>query len=298
MSSNTIIKKDNLNQEALVNFSINPYESEHIPTYFREFIGPLARYISGWLPIEIFVWPPLLWVAAMWIHTIYRLFLKDKINLSVMFGLFYQSEQEPANLVDTNTLVSQILFSSSIVLLSGWLLYRFPEYIASPAVINIVTWAVYLLILPATLSLLFGTYILNYLKGDSDANSMLYAGIFDLSALLSFIIRFLVQLVRYFFIYVKMGLYVICTEEMFKTKEALDRILKNHPSDVCLPLQIFDDVCGLYYSLWHVVYKICDVVITYYTELGALSLVLFWLLKALYSYALPIVELLWNRHME
>ena len=55
MSSNTIIKKDNLNQEALVNFSINPYESEHIPTYFREFIGPLARYISGWLPIEIFV---------------------------------------------------------------------------------------------------------------------------------------------------------------------------------------------------------------------------------------------------
>ena len=139
-----------------------------------------------------------------------------------MFGLFYQSEQEPANLVDTNTLVSQILFSSSIVLLSGWLLYRFPEYIASPAVINIVTWAVYLLILPATLSLLFGTYILNYLKGDSDANSMLYAGIFDLSALLSFIIRFLVQLVRYFFIYVKMGLYVICTEEMFKTKEAPD----------------------------------------------------------------------------
>ena len=166
-----------------------------------------------------------------------------------MFGLFYQSEQEPANLVDTNTLVSQILFSSSIVLLSGWLLYRFPEHIASPAVINTVTWAVYLLILPATLSLLFGTYILNYLKGDSDANSMLYAGIFDLSALISFIIRFLVQLVRYFFIYVKMGLYVICTEEMFKTKEALDRILKNYPSDVCLPLQIFDDVCGLYYSL-------------------------------------------------
>ena len=69
-----------------------------------------------------------------------------------MFGLFYQSEQEPANLVDTNTLVSQILFSSSIVLLSGWLLYRFPEHIASPAVINTVTWAVYLLILPATLS--------------------------------------------------------------------------------------------------------------------------------------------------
>ena len=166
-----------------------------------------------------------------------------------MFGLFYQSEQEPANLVDTNTLVSQILFSSSIVLLSGWLLYRFPEHIASPAVINTVTWAVYLLILPATLSLLFGTYTLNYLKGDNDANNMLYAGIFDLSALLSFIIRFLVQLVRYFFIYVKMGLYVICTEEMFKTKEALDRILKNYPSDVCLPLQIFDDVCGLYYSL-------------------------------------------------
>ena len=96
---------------------------------------------------------------------------------------------------------------------------------------------------------MFGTYILNYLKGDSDANNMLYAGIFDLSALISFIIRFLVQLVRYFFIYVKMNLYVICTEEMFKTKEALDRILKNHPSDVCLPLQIFDDVCGLYYSL-------------------------------------------------
>jgi len=76
MSSNNIIKKENLNQEALEknqealvksqealvksqeafeNFSTNPYDSEHIPTYFREFIGPLARYISGWLPIELFV---------------------------------------------------------------------------------------------------------------------------------------------------------------------------------------------------------------------------------------------------
>ena len=139
-----------------------------------------------------------------------------------MFGLFYQSEQGPAHLVDTDTLVSQILFSSSTVLLSGWLLYRFHEYRASPTVINIVTWAAHLLILPATTNLLFGTYILNYLKGDRDVNNMLYASIFNLSALLSFIIRFLIQLVRYFFIYVKMNLYVICTEEMFKTKEAPD----------------------------------------------------------------------------
>ena len=192
-----------------------------------------------------------------------------------MFGLFYKSEQEQDNLVDTNTLVLQILFSSSIVLLSGWLLYRFPEYIASPTVINIVTWAVYLLILPATLSLLFGTYTLNYLKGDNDANNMLYARIFDLSALLSFIIGFLIQLLRYFFIYVNMGLYVISTEEAVKTKEALDRSLKNHPSDVYLPLQFFDDVCELYYSLRHVVYEICNVAIIYYTQLGAFSLVLF-----------------------
>ena len=141
--------------------------------------------------------------------------------------------------------------------------------------INIVTWAVYLLILPATLSLLFGTYTLNYLKGDNDANNMLYAGIFDLSALLSFIIGFLIQLLRYFFIYVNMGLYVISTEEAVKTKEALDRILKNHPSDVYLPLQFFDDVCELYYSLRHVVYEICNVTIIYYTQLGAFSLVLF-----------------------
>ena len=267
--------------------------SDHLPAYYRDFISPIAKFISGWLPLWIFVWPSVAVIAALWIHTIYRLFLKDKINLSILFGLFYQSEQEPANMVDTNTLISQIIFSSSIVLLSGWLLYRFPEYIASPIVINIVTWAIYLLILPATLSLLFGTYILNYLKGDSDANSMLYAGIFDLSALLSFVIRFLVQLVRYFFIYVKMGLYVICTEEMFRTKEALDRILKNQPSDVCLPLQIFDDICGLYYGLWHIVFEICNVVIIYYTQLGAFSLILFWLLKALYSYALPIAKFLW-----
>ena len=72
-----------------------------------------------------------------------------------------------------------------------------------------------------------------------------------------------------------MGLYVISTEEAVKTKEALDRILKNHPSDVYLPLQFFDDVCELYYSLRHVVYEICNVAIIYYTQLGAFSLVLF-----------------------
>ena len=203
------------------------------------------------------------------------MFLQDIINLPIMFGLFYQTEQEPANLVDINTLISQILFSSLIILGSCWLLFRFPEYIASPTALNILTWLVYLLFLPATLSLIFGTYILNYLKGDADSNSCLYAGIFDLSTLASFVIRFLVQLVRYVFIYAKMGLYVVCTERIFKTKAMMDRVLADRAPEVCIPLQIFDDIVGLYYSFWHMLFEICNVIIVYYTQFGAFSLVLF-----------------------
>jgi len=203
------------------------------------------------------------------------MFLQDIINLPIMFGLFYQTEQEPANLVDINTLISQILFSSLLILGTCWALFRFPEYIASPTVINLVTWLVYLLLLPATLSLVFGTYILNYLKGDTDSNSLLYAGVFDFSALASFVIRFLVQLVRYAFIYAKMGLYIVCTEGIFRTKAMMDRVFANRAPEVCVPLQIFDDIIGLYYSFWHMLFEICNVIIIYYTQLGAFSLVLF-----------------------
>jgi hypothetical protein len=264
-----------------------------LPAWWKNYVMAPVFFISPWIPFSEVCWTISIFFAAAWLHTIYRFFLKDHINFTILFGLFYQSEQEPANLIDTKTIVSQIIFSSSLIMLVGWFLYRFPEQIASPTVLNILSWAICLLTLPALLSILFGTYILNYLKGDTESNSMLYAGVFDLSALLSFVIRFFVQLIRYVFIYAKMGLYLVCTEEMFRTKEVLDRIFKNQPSDVCLPLQIFDDICGVYYSLWHVVFEICNVVIVYYTQLGAFSLILFWLLKALYSHALPIVKFLW-----
>ena len=261
--------------------------------WYQNTIQPKLKslYLSEF--VEYIGWVLTIVLLAAWAHVFYRLFLQDTINFSIMFGLFYQSEQEPANMVDINTFISQVLFSSTLVLITGWIFYSFPGYIASPLVLNILMWSVYLLLLPTTLCVIFGTYILNYLKGDTDSNSRLYAGIFDLSALISFVIRFLVQLVRYVFIYAKMGLYVICTEETFRMREMMGRLNYKKFNDDWAIMQLVDDFINLIISFFHTLFEICNVVIIYYTQFGAFSLVLLWLLKALYSYALPIAKYIW-----
>jgi len=157
----------------------------------------------------------------------------------------------------------------------GWLLCTFPEQIASPRVIKNVTWAVYILVLPTTLSILFGKYTLNYLKGDSAGNRTLYAGIFDLFVLFKVILHLSLQLLRGFLVYKCMVLYIIYASRVFTYEQLSNHVLKKQPTGVSQSLQTFDEIYRLYNSSLLSLYEICLIAVTYYPQLGALSLILF-----------------------
>jgi hypothetical protein len=96
--------------------------------------------------------------------------------------------------------------------------------------------------LPTAISLIFGTYILNYLKGDTEGNSLLYAGLFDLTTLFGFIIRFLIQTIRYALVYIKMCLYVICLEKTLIVAVRIDELLKVREKPMGIFNRMFDDL--------------------------------------------------------
>ena len=198
----------------------------------------------------------------------------ELVSTAALTGLFYEVEGEPSSATDTKLLMDQVVLASMLFTVCGVLLYAYPEKFASPAVINAVTWAIYLLLLPTAASVLFGSYILNYLKGDSDSNSLLYGGIFDLAALFGFVTRFLVQLIRYILIYTKMVLYVVYVEYVFlgsRLPESLTMVEEQPRSIITI---ISDDIHAVISGFFHTIFDVLNVIIVHYTQLGALTLVL------------------------
>ena len=198
----------------------------------------------------------------------------ELVSSAALTGLFYEIEGEPSSATDTKLLIDQVILASMIFTVCGVLLYSYPGTFASPAVINAITWTIYLLLLPSAASLLFGTYILNYLKGDSDSNSLLYGGIFDLAALFGFITRFLVQLIRYILVYAKMVLYVVYVEYVFLGSRTPLSTTAVEELPRSIVTRISDDIHGVISGFFHIIFDIFNIIIVHYTQLGALTLVL------------------------
>ena len=196
------------------------------------------------------------------------------VSTAALTGLFSEVEGEPSSATDTKLLMDQVKLAALVFTFLGLLLFHYPHVFASPAVINVITWLVYILLLPTAASVLFGSYILNYLKGDTDSNSLLYAGIFDLAAVFGFITRFLVQLIRYALVYAKMVLYMLFMELTYLNP--LHIFVYSRPEGTWRNLFtcIYDDICAVISKFFHTVFDIFNIIIVHYTQLGALTLVL------------------------
>jgi len=167
---------------------------------------------------------------------------KNSLNTAALLGIFFESEGEVSSTTDIKLLIDQVVMSATFFTMVGLILFNYPTAIACPATINTVTWAVYIVSAPTAASVIFGSYILNYLKGDSGSNSLLYGGVFDLAALFGFFTRFTVQTIRYIMVYVKMCLYVICMEDTIIRDIRIERITGAYDRPRTLTSRFCDDI--------------------------------------------------------
>lgn len=172
-------------------------------------ISPL--YFTGNFQMVTFMDYVFLPFLAVWLYAVVLYTLHNEgivtVDVTVITGLFKKSETDLGNADDFNLLTNQVILIAAMYLGLFKLLWLHPTQIASPVVLSSLSTAILVVSLPTALSLLFGAYIMNYLRGDSGANSVLYAGVFDIATFIGFAKRFCIQLVRYILITIKLGLF-------------------------------------------------------------------------------------------
>lgn len=214
-------------------------------------------------------------------------------HISIITGLFYETENEPGSPVDYTLLTCQVVVSALAVLGFSRLLYRNPEVGTSTVVWNFMIWSIAIVSLPAFTAVIFGSYILNYVKGEGHSNNQTVNVLFDSANLFGFIKRFLIQIIRYALITIK--LYLLLTylnnvsEYQYRLAELSGRY--NWTSSWVENIAIY--ISWVISEALHVLFEIINVFIIYYAQLGAFVIILYWLLSGLVSNAWPIVKVLW-----
>lgn len=131
------------------------------------------------------------------------------INTTAIVSLFYEVENEPGSGTDSKLLLDQLVYSSILSLTMLSIILMLPTITGSAFVLNSIVLLATVLLIPFAVASLFGSYITNYLKGDTESNSTLYAGVFDLATLFGFFKRFLIQFVRYVLVTAKVVLFSV-----------------------------------------------------------------------------------------
>lgn len=238
--------------------TISILESQHHITIVEMVLVPLLAIIC----------------AASFLYTL------DKYDVASIdflwgFSIFTETENEINAIEDMEILKQKAILSTLFYLGLFKFLYSYHKIIGAPIVLSTVSLGVMILSLPTLLCLLFGSYIMNYIKGDSGSNSLLYAGVFDFATLLGFFKRFLVQFVRYALITAKLYLF--------------DRYIYSSLQGTTLGLDLYmerRDINGLLSHItedmsYYVIYscefvgELANIFIVYYAQLGAFVLVLF-----------------------
>lgn len=254
-----------------------------------------------WSNIDIlyYIGMPLLW-AYCFAFFIIALNCTGEIELNTIaiIGLFYDTEDETGNTGDFKVVCDQMILLVTIYSCTSILLYKFPKKIAAPTVLNGMLSFIYILSIPAILSLLFGTYIMNYLRGDSDSNSILYSGIFDIANFIGFIKRFLVQFIRYILIMVKLFLFHHFTDHSIRELVWHWEMRRDALKAQSYILDFMFQVDSIFIYTMHYTAEIVNILIVYYAQFGAFVIILFWLLKALFSTAWPMTKYFWMKRQE
>lgn len=233
-------------------------------------------------------------------HLLYALHASKVIyfNVAAFKSLFCEMENEPSSKTDLQFLIDQItylfIFNTSLFML----FVSYHKTLGSPAVLNAVMLLTYILALPTAISLICGTYIMNYLKGDSASNSILYAGVFDIANFFGFFKRFLIQFVRYVLISIKIAIFNFFVGDCVRDIKMWDEIFYNVWTDWhILPIDFALCLRSKFLDIMHYLWELTNIFIIYYAQLGAFVIVLIWLLKALYASAWPIIKFIWYKHL-
>lgn len=218
-------------------------------------------------------------------------------NTAAFVSLFYETENEPSSKTDIKMLIDQLTYSTAISITAFVCLFTFPETFGSASVLNATMMLVYILAIPTVVSLIFGTYVMNYLKGDTSSNSVLYAGIFDLATFFGFFKRFLIQFIRYILISVKVVFFNVFVDRTIIRGRYLMQVDRTKSWDWD---PLYWEFCSCVHELGadiiHAVWELTNIFIIYYAQLGAFVIVLCWLLKALYATAWPIIKHIWYKN--
>ena len=234
---NTDTTEDCLKNNVDQVYDINQVYSNNIWVGWYNIFPNWVQCLYDMVPIVIFC------AAFLYMYSIFFFYTVDGVlNMAALTGLFYEIEGEASSATDTRLLIDQVALASTFFLTLFSLAMAYPKEIACAATINAVTWCIYILLLPTAVSIIFGSYILNYLKGDTDSNSLLYAGLFDLTALFGFITRFVIQTIRYALIYIKMCMYVVCLEKTLIVAVRIDELLKVRERPMGIFNRMFDDL--------------------------------------------------------
>lgn len=271
-------------KNGIIGFHLGPIQWDYTGDIFN-----LILAIN--LPYFIFVFLPLFW------GIIYNFFDLKNVdwNKAAFTGLFYESENEPSSANDYKLLCDQMVILCTFVVSGVLFLYRYPQYASSPMVWNIVLWSIYILILPTFIMVIFGAYFLNYLKGEGNSNNGAVNSVFDFSNLFGFLKRFAIQMIRYFLITIKIGLFLMFMEGDFVLNRRLDMLDEVHAKVPAYPIFMVNMVFFLFREALHVLVELANAFVVYYSQLGAFVIILFWLLSALFSNSWGIVSLLWLR---
>ncbi len=261
--------------------------------------GNTATNVDGYLGhidsmfIAEFIYVPALAIGYVLLG-LYNLDRHGIITVDFTWGftIFTESESEISSIEDIELLQQKAMVSSMFYLGLFKVLYTYHKAIGAPIVLSATMLCVTVLALPTTLSLVFGAYVTNYLKGDAEANSVLHAGVFDLTTFLGFFKRFAVQMVRYVLITTKLYLFDKYIYGSIRgTTLGLDLYMERRDIGGLLT-HISEDISYYIAYTCEFVGELANIFIVYYAQLGAFMLVLFWLLKALYATAWPIVKIL------
>ena len=153
-------------------------------------------------------------------------------------------------------------------------------------IMNTLIVTVYIITPPAVMSLLFGGYVLQYIKGAASTNNNTINSFFDLTSLVSYFFRFALQILRYLLICAKLFAMVLFSGDMFKcmAQESI-YMLEHNLLDIGFLSYMFLSMNISLDNGMHYLLEMAELFLIFYAQIGALCIIIYWLLKALYSYA-------------
>jgi hypothetical protein len=194
-------------------------------------------------------------------------------------NLYHESENDLGNIYDLRLPIETLTITFFI---TGGLMVVLPgleKLVGHLLVNNVLLVLIFLLTPPTTLSILYGGYLFNYIKGNPSKNSLVMNAVLDGMALVAFFARFALQMLRYCLVLIKVSMVSHFFHELTETHNTYTLAV-----DQAVAQTSITSVLNTLKSFGHYAFEMVEMFLIYYAQTGALAIVVVWLLSALYSY--------------